>query len=195
MTKTIPLESGKCYHIYNRGNNKEEIFKDHNDYKYFLRLLTKHVNAITDIYCYSLLSNHFHLMIKVKEIDFHFNINGKQFDVSQAFSNLFNAYAKAFNKKYNRTGKLFADRFKRKLITSDAYFSELIYYIHANAQRHRLIKDFRDYPYSSYQEIASLQPTILNRDEVLKWFGGKDSFEKQHAQKAHFLLDYDIFER
>ncbi len=176
MTKTTPLECGKYYHIYNRGNNKEDIFKDEHDYRYFLRLLEKHILPTTNIYCYNLLGNHFHLLIKVRDVEQQMDINGKSINITQCFSNFFNAYAKAFNKKYNRTGRLFAERFKRKLVSSDAYFSELIYYIHANPQKHRLVEDFRNYPYSSYKEILSLEPTNLSRDELLNWFGDRQLF-------------------
>ncbi len=182
MTKTIPLEAGNYYHIYNRGNNKEQIFKQEADYRYFLNLLVKHVLPTIDIYCYCLLNNHFHLLIKIKDDDRQKTIEGKDVNVSQSFSNFFNAYAKAYNKKYNRTGKLFAERFKRKHVDSEAYFIELIYYIHANPQRHQIIEDFRDYKYSSYQEILSANLTYLSKDEILDWFGG-DIFSKSTMLK------------
>jgi putative transposase len=195
MTKTTPLESGNYYHIYNRGNNKEQIFRNEADYFYFLHLLVKHILPTTHIYCYCLMSNHFHLLIRIRDDDKQTNIDGTEINVSQCFSNFFNAYTKAFNKKYNRTGKLFAERFKRKLVDCDAYFSELIYYIHANPQRHQIIGDFRDYKYSSYQEIISAETTYLSRNEVLNWFGGKHFFEEYHAERVQYLLNYEAFEK
>ncbi len=54
----------------------------------------------------------------------------------QRFANFFNAYAKGFNKSYNRTGKLFEERFKKKKVGTNRYYTQMIYYIHANAQRH-----------------------------------------------------------
>ena len=66
------------------------------------------------------------------------------FKPSQHFSNLFNAYTKAINKAYGRTGSLFQDRFGRIQVTADAYFTNLIYYIHHNPQKHGLVDDFRE---------------------------------------------------
>jgi len=98
----------------------------------------------------------------------------------KSFSNLFNAYAKAFNKKYGRTGKLFEERFKRKKIDDEFYLTEIVYYIHANPQKHGLLEDFRKYKYSSFNGILSDKPTALNRKEVLDWFGGVSSYKDCH---------------
>ncbi len=61
MSNPIPLEPGKYYHIYNRGNNRENIFKEDRNYAYFLKLYVFHVGPIADTYAYCLLRNHFHL--------------------------------------------------------------------------------------------------------------------------------------
>ena len=195
MTKTILLEGGYFYHIYNRGNNGEAIFKESHDYSYFLHLLAKHILPIAHIYCYCLLNNHFHLLIKIKEEDGQKTIEGQSLNASQIFSNFFNAYAKSFNRKYYRTGKLFEERFKRKRVDYDSYFTELIYYIHANPQRHRIIDDFRNYPHSSYQQLIINEPTILSKDEIMEWFAGKSFFEQYHAERVVYLLNYQAFEK
>ena len=112
----------------------------------------------------------------------------------QNFSNFFNAYARSFNQKYGRTGKLFQERFKRKKIEDDFYFTEIIYYIHANPQKHKLLDDFRNYDYSSYHIMLSSLETALKRDEVLEWFGGKNFFVKYHAEKQTLLTELNSFE-
>ena len=60
MSKSIPLQLGKYYHIYNRGNNREDLFIDERNYHYFMRLYTKYIQPIADTYAYCLLCNHFH---------------------------------------------------------------------------------------------------------------------------------------
>ncbi|HLV24036.1 MAG TPA: hypothetical protein VKY36_04590, partial [Moheibacter sp.] len=61
------LEKGSFYHIFNRGNNKEDLFPDENGYAHFLKLISKHIIPIADVYAYCLLKNHFHLLIQIKE--------------------------------------------------------------------------------------------------------------------------------
>ena len=113
--------------------------------------------------------------------------------IAQRFSNLFNAYAKSFNERYNRTGSLFQERFRRKIIDSDADIGEVIFYIHANAQRHGLIDDFRKYVHSSYSSLLSDAPSLLLRTEVMKWFGGKGAFIKYHEHYRKALIDENKF--
>jgi len=100
------IESGCYYHIFNQGNNQENLFKEKRNYDHFLRLLEKYIVPVGDIFSYCLLKNHFHILVRTKELD-------EELRFSLAFSNLCNAYAKAINKQYNRTGSLFRDRFKR----------------------------------------------------------------------------------
>lgn len=184
MIKHIPLESGCFYHIYNRGNNSEIIFIEDSNYLHFLKLLEKHIVPVADVYAFCLMNNHFHFLIKVKTEEEGEKIILK---VEKCFSNLFNAYAKAFNKRYHRTGKLFEERFKRKKVEDDFYLTELIYYIHANPQKHNIMNDFREYKYYSYQIILSNKPTLLKREEVVDWFGGKSFFIECHQDKHRLL--------
>jgi hypothetical protein len=93
---------------------------------------------------------------------------------------MLNAYAKAFNKTYDRTGSLFQQRFGRKEITSDEYFTQLVAYIHRNPQKHGFVKDFRGWDYSSYHALVSNRPTLVQRDEVLAWFRGRRGFVEFH---------------
>ena len=61
------IEEGYFYHIYNRGNNSEKIFFSEENYAYFLKLLTKYIFPVADIYAYCLLNNHFHILVRIKE--------------------------------------------------------------------------------------------------------------------------------
>lgn len=101
---------------------------------------------------------------------------------SQKFSNFFNAYAKAINNAYERTGSLFEHPFERVPIKSDRQFWNVIAYIHQNPQKHKFVKDFRDWKYSSYGVILSKKHTNVKRDEVLKWFGSQQEYINLHKE-------------
>ena len=189
MPKPVPLQYGKYYHIFNRGNNQENIFIEERNYRYFLRLYAKHIMPVSDTYAYCLLRNHFHFLVRIKTVEEQ-ELTGLQ-DLSalprkpsQQFSNLFNAYAKAFNKTYHRTGTLFQRPFGRIEVSSDSYFMQLVTYIHQNPQKHGFVNDFRTWPYSSYQALLSTKPTRLQRDDVLTWFQGVDHFEDVHRYEV-----------
>jgi len=184
--KTIaPLQPGHYYHIYNRGNNREDLFREERNYRYFLQLYARHVLPIAITFAYCLMRNHFHFLVRIREAlqqtsqvseTCEVSTPGEVLtprQVSQHFSNFFNAYTKAMNKAYGRTGSLFEERFGRIEVTTDAYFTNLVFYIHFNPQKHGFVDDFRDWPWSSYHTLQAAGDTKLNRAEVLDWFGGK----------------------
>ena len=174
--KYEPLQEDCYYHIFNRGNNKQHIFFETKNYYHFLNLIKKYLIEVCDIYAYCLMKNHFHLLVKTKE-----NIPDKI--ISQAFSNCFNAYSKAINKSYNRTGSLFQDRFRRKMISDESYLRSLIIYIHLNPEKHKIIGDFTKYDFSSFNSLISEKQTLLKRQVVLDMFGDRENFKLVHLER------------
>jgi len=59
-TNPTPLEFGKFYHIFNRGNNHENVFIQERNYTYFMELWWKHTFQVAETYAFCLLRNHFH---------------------------------------------------------------------------------------------------------------------------------------
>ena len=187
MSHYTPLVPGVVYHIYNRGNNGESIFIKERNYDYFMKLYAKYISPVAETYAYCLLSNHFHLMVRIRDKnDCQSSKDWQSFHPSRAFSNLFSTYTKAINKAYQRSGSLFEKPFKRKPITNDRYFKTLVIYIHQNPQKHDLISDFRDWPFSSYQAMVSEQPTQLTRDVTLSWFDGRRGLSQYHEAIGDF---------
>ena len=183
MLRPAALVPGHYYHVYNRGNNGENLFREARNYNYFLELYAAHIEPIADTFAYCLLKNHFHLLVRIKAAPTQDAAVGP----SQAFSNLFNAYTKAINKSHRRTGSLFQKPFQRIDVTTDRYFLQLIFYIHFNPQKHGLVTDFREWPYSSYHALGNAQPTRLDRAAVLGWFGDAPRFEAFHRGRVDEL--------
>ena len=174
--KYEPLTSDSFYHIYNCGNNREDIFIEERNYNYFLLLIKKYILSVAQVWSYCLLKNHFHLLIKTEE-----KISDK--DISQAFSNLFNAYSKAINKAYQRSGSLFKDRFSRIKIDSEEYLKSIIIYINSNAVHHGFVDYVEDYKHCSYFALISDRHTLLERDKVIELFDNKENFKTVIKQK------------
>ena len=185
------LEFGEYYHIFNRGNNHENVFREERNYSYFLKLYQKYVFPVAETFAYCLLKNHFHILVRIrmpeeqqtlKDLTGFENLSDLISKPHQAFSNLFNSYTKSINKAYQRSGNLFHRPFQRTRVDTDAYFIRLVHYIHFNPQKHGFVRDFREYPYSSYRTLLSEKPTKLMRDSVLQAFSGKDQFLTTHSQ-------------
>ncbi|HLV23289.1 MAG TPA: hypothetical protein VKY36_00735 [Moheibacter sp.] len=180
------LEKGSFYHIFNRGNNKEDLFPDDNGYAHFLKLISKHIIPIANVYAYCPLKNHFHLLIQIKEA-----IELKEDKLHQPFSNLFNAYAKTANKIYKREGSLFRSNYKRIKIKDENQLINTILYIHLNPVKHGFTDVFRNYEHSSFQTIISEKPTKLTREFVLNLFENKENFIASHQIKVLEKFDLD----
>ena len=176
------MEPGKVYHVYNRGNNRQDIFFEDDNYRFFLRQMNKYLSGRLSVLTYCLMPNHFHLMVRIKTIP---GITEEEQSrlVIKSFKDFLIAYAKAINKRYMRTGALFQSGFKRKEVDNDFYFSWLIQYIHFNPIKANLCKDFADWKYSSYNAIAGHQPTSVLKEEVLSWFGGAKEFARIHKER------------
>ena len=53
------------YHIFNRAIGDEKIFRTEENYKFFLQRFYDYILPIGAIYCYCLLPNHFHFLIRI----------------------------------------------------------------------------------------------------------------------------------
>ena len=139
-TDIPPLAYGTFYHIYNRGNNHENIFVEVRNYAYFLELWWKHVSPIAETWAYCLLRNHFHIVVFIKNreglitnltgLEDLSGFNNKKKPPHQYFSNFFNAYSRGLNIALQRTGAVFERPFKRIPIDTESYLLSLIIYIH-----------------------------------------------------------------
>ena len=195
MSKPVPLDYGKYYHIYSRGIDRCTIFFEERNYHFFMQRYAFYVEPVADTYAYCLLRNHFHGLIRTRTEEEQEAWYGQTLRVlqtrrvsfelkspSQQIGNLLNSYTKAINKAYRRTGSLFQHPFGRIEVTSESYLRNLVRYIHQNPQRHGLVDDFRLWPYSSYGTLRTDKPTRLRRDDVLAWFTNRQVFEEIHAQ-------------
>lgn len=193
MEVKAPILYGNYYHIYNRGNNGIDVFLDNDSYYHFLKLYAKYIEPIVETFSWCLLKNHFHLLVRIKaeaeinikELSCTTTEKPKIINPSRQFSHLFNAYTQAINKRHNRTGCLFENVFERKLVYSERYFQQLIFYIHNNPVHHGFVKQASLYPWSSYETVISDKPTRLKREEVIEQFGDVENFIFYHNQQQN----------
>ncbi|MFA7380245.1 MAG: transposase [Bacteroidia bacterium] len=174
------------YHIYNRGINGENLFKEKKNYAHFLTRLEKYILPVAEIYAYCLLKNHFHLLVRIRE--------NHQLDASKQFAHCFNSYTQGINKLYKRTGGLFQTPFKRKEVTTENYITWLIWYIHANPEKHGLTSDFREWEWSSYYKIISDEKSMIEKQLTLEMLGNKEEFIAFHLQNKQFYQELTLEE-
>ncbi len=210
---TTPLEPGSFFHIYNRGNNFQDVFKATEDYTSFLYKWREFIHPVAKTFAYNLLPNHFHALVQIRDaalvkaspLDLaslpsglakseEFRNSGTPVWVSRAFTNFFISYARTAQNRHGFHGAVFHSPFKRKLIGTDLYFDYLTAYIHYNAAKHGLFSGaLHEYRHSSYRALISAAPTLLERDYVLEYFGGREKFIAFHEGMADsFMLRDDL---
>lgn len=204
--RKVDFSTNEYYHLYNRGNSKQEIFLDREDYEHFVRLLylcnslrnitsrdiSKNIydfdreETLVYIGVYCLMPNHFHLLIKEK------SGNG----ISKFMQKVSTAYVMYFNKKYTRTGGLFEGKFKSQHIGIDKYMKYLFSYIHLNPikliepkWKEKGIKNIQGamvflnkYQYSSYLDYINgdrVRLKLLDKKEFPGYFLNKSSIESE----------------
>lgn len=133
---------GLFYHVFARGNNREPIFFEEDNYQRFLANLERFRTSLDyEIYAYCLLPNHFHLLLQVNKIN-----------LSKIMQILMTAYTMHINKKYNRVGHIFQGRFQSIIVEKETYLLQVHRYIHLNPFKAGLVDDLKMYPWSSYKQ-------------------------------------------
>lgn len=173
------------YHVYARGNSKQPVFLDEEDYSVFLNLLKRYMSeevvkdksgreyanyyAAVELLTFCVLPNHFHMLIYQRDAGV----------LMQLMKSIMTAYAMYFNKKYGRLGPLFESRYKASRISNDLYLQHISRYIHLNPEK------WEDWPWSSLPYYrGEYSASWIRPGRVLELFDG--SYEKYHE----FLADY-----
>lgn len=139
---------GAYYHIYNRGVDKQNIFRCDEDRRLFLSLLSETVPRFNvHLYAYCLMDNHYHLFLQTSLPN-----------LSKVLWNLSHQYVQFFNRRHDRVGPLFQSRFKSNIVDVDAYAVTLLRYIHLNPLDAGLAEKPEDFLWSSYCSYTGKLP-------------------------------------
>ncbi len=163
------------YHLYNRTNNEESLFRSDENYLYFLKKYRHYLDDYLETVGYCLMPTHFHFLVKMKEVNQPSEglepsegYASNSLIISRKIGTLLNSYSQAFNKMWNRHGNLFNQKTKAKTVPSDKYLITLLTYIHQNPIRSGLVEKAEDWKYSSYQDYIDLRNgTLPSKDLIL----------------------------
>jgi putative transposase len=201
------FEPEKYYHVVCKAIAGKKLFHSDANKLFFLKRYRDLVAPFVKTLAYNLLNNHVHMVIKAisvklltdrlsgeppetvtktqsrfmesseKEILYHELIE-------QQFNRLFISYVRALNIQLNTSGHLFERPFKRIGIHDDAHLQQAIIYVHANEQKHGVVKDFTRSAFSSYHNIINKQTDIADSAYVINFFGSVNLYRNAHATQV-----------
>lgn len=161
--KTREKSESGIYHIILRGSGRQQIFHDDEDCLRFVEILEKYKKQFdVKLYGWCLMGNHIHLLLGQGIEDF--SITMKRIGVS---------FAWYYNMRYKTSGHLFQDRFKSEKVENDAYLLTVLRYIHQNPVKAGIVKQAKDWKWSSCREyygISSIIRALPERDLIYNMF-------------------------
>jgi putative transposase len=165
---------GAIYHVFQRGNNREYIFQNEIEKSFFIKQLREYIQVNNyEILAFTIMNNHYHIIIRTNEASL---------SIIMHFIN--NIYGKYYNFHHNRTGHVFEERYKCKLVENDAYLIWLLRYIHRNPVRAHLCEKVEDYKWSSDNLYRCNRELFVNINFILDILSQKRS----DAIKAYLQL-------
>lgn len=161
--------AGAKYHVTSRGNRKNSLFYDKEDFEKYLNLLEEtRLHYPFNLHSYCLMTNHIHLQLET--LDSPLSAIMKYFHTK---------YAKFFNKKYDYSGHVFEKRYGAELLNSPEYELDVSKYIHLNPVNAGMVNRPEDYPWSSYRAYLNLNDVpLIDSQPLLSYF--------PHPQPQHY---------
>ncbi len=164
------------YHIISRGNNREWVFNEGEDFEKYLGICRRYKEKFGfKLYHWVLMSNHIHLIMET---------TGES-SLSKIMQGINLAYTIWFNRKNGKVGHLWQDRFKSAVVERDSYLLECGRYVERNPLRAGMVKDLKDYPWSSYRVYAyGKADGLTHRHEIY------DAMGKEHGARQRAYREY-----
>ena len=175
MPRQARLDSpGTLHHVIIRGIEKKRIVEDAHDKREFVsRMGDLSLQEKTVIYAWALMTNHAHILLR----------SGPR-GLSKFMKRFLTGYAIYYNHRHRRHGHLFQNRYKSIVCEEDAYFQELIRYIHLNPLRANMVQNMStldEYPWCGHAVIMGRKRhEWQDREYVLRWFGKKEKEAKKN---------------
>jgi putative transposase len=177
-------QPGLIYHVIKRGNNREVIFAEEEDYQHYLNTLQRYKKKYGfKLFAYCLMTNHVHLLIKI----------GQEGTISRIVQSITIAHTRYYNYVYRRCGHVWQGRFHSPIVSEDECFLNVMKYIEQNPLRAGMVKNIEDYRWSSYWlNTRKKKSVLIDRDEnlVFQGLGGNDQ-ERIKAYKNLAAVTFD----
>jgi hypothetical protein len=196
------LEPGRFYHWIHRSVPEVNLFEQSRDYESFTDMVHERLKRWCQPAAHCLIPNHFHFLLKLGDADTiniaceaatgaHLSTRGLDTFVSNQLGHVLSTWGKDVNGRLQRRGHVFDGRYRLSEVDSNAGLRNVVCYIHRNPIHHGLVREFEDWPHSSFQQIKDRWS-----DWPLRWLfssvsefvdvhnSSKQEFQEQRYWKA-----------
>jgi hydroxymethylpyrimidine/phosphomethylpyrimidine kinase len=173
------------FHIENKGEKDENLFVEEANYIYCISLIQFHISPIAHILAYSLLPHQLQLVVQFKsenEIPAQWKNN-----LTQPFTNLFMSFNQSMQKQHGAGSNLFQKTYEKHFLADETQLKQRIIDVHINTEKHQITEDFRQYPYSSFQNIILKKDRLVDANKCIEHFKDVDTFLQLHEEKQHVI--------
>ena len=194
--RLTPFAPDVYYHFYNRGNNRQTVFFQPENYLYFLGGMKKYLVPFVSVIAFCLMPTHYHVLVRIRqqtsEVFKTSEVLGREVSrqVSLAMQKFLISYTKAINKRFSRVGSLFQGQFQAKPIQTYSHLLNLCVYIHANPVKDGLVALPEDWIYSNYLEwLDQRDGTLVDQEFIQEHFGSPAEYQElaMHYVKTRYL--------
>ncbi|MGA0833449.1 MAG: transposase [Candidatus Kapaibacteriota bacterium] len=167
--RSIVSAPGEMYHVVNRGVLKSTLIYADFQYWMFMSLLERYAPTFhVTIVAVCLMSNHFHLLIRVEE-------GG---DLPKFMACVCSTYSRRLNRHLRRSGTIYQGRYHIGHVGTDSYLKAALRYIHLNPVKAGLVAHPAQYPYSDYREVLQQRSVISSEHTFVRSvFGDARAYE------------------
>jgi REP element-mobilizing transposase RayT len=182
--RKVLIKNNNYYHIYNRGNNRNDIFFEEKNYVFLLKRIEENFIKIAELNAFCFMPNHYHLIVKI--------LDEEKFP--KAMNKIFISYTKAINIAYQRTGHLFEGRYKCKMVPDNNYLLHLSRYIHLNPKRAGLVNNIIDWKYSSYNAFVNKSKySFISHEVITAQIDDYSKFVEEYQAEQRLYLKEIVF--
>jgi REP element-mobilizing transposase RayT len=191
----MELLGDQLYHIYNQGNNHSQLFYSRENYLHFLKLVRKFIFPNSQIVAYCLMPNHYHFLISTGESSIIKQEIGniEIASLKNGFRLLQSSYTLGFNKSNNRSGSLFRQKARFKLLenSNDLNYPFVCFqYIHQNPVKSKLCKKMEDWEFSSFKDYMGIRNgTLIDKDAAFEYL---DINTKDFYKESYSVISPDL---
>jgi putative transposase len=158
----MQLFQNQFYHLYNRSINQETLFYHTHNYNLFIGKFCK-LRKYISFHAFCLMPTHFHFLVRIETPD--------QDPLRRKIGDILSGYTKSINRNYGRTGSLFQQHTKAKLISGSTHLISCLNYIHQNPIRAGLTTSLEEWEFSSYREyVGKTNECFIDSKEMLDLF-------------------------